>query len=329
MSQAAGPGRVLALCGGVGGAKLAFGLAAALPEDELTVVVNTGDDFQHLGLEISPDIDTVTYTLAGLADRERGWGSAGDTWNFLGALARLGGEDWFQIGDRDLALHVERTRRLKAGESLSEVTADLARRLTVKHSIVPMSDQPVRTWLDTEIGPLPFQHYFVREHCLPVVRGVRFEGVTGAQPSPDFARDLARRDLAAIVICPSNPYLSIDPILAVPGVAEAISAAASPRVAVSPLVGGRAVKGPTAKLMAELGVPGTVTAIADHYVRLIDAMVIDIADADQASCLEARGLAVHVTQTVMTTDQDRVRLATETLDFARSLRTLAQPAASL
>jgi LPPG:FO 2-phospho-L-lactate transferase len=319
-------GYVLALCGGVGGAKLAFGLAAALPPDRLTIVVNTGDDFEHLGLCISPDIDTVTYTLAGLAHRERGWGSEGDTWHFLGALARLGGEDWFQIGDRDLALHIERTRRLRAGESLSQVTADFAVRLGVRHQIVPMSDQAVRTWVDTAAGPLPFQHYFVRERCLPMASAVRFEGAADAAPAPEFARALARSDLAAIVVCPSNPLLSIDPILAIPGVVEAVRASPAVCVAVSPLVGGQALKGPTAKLMMELGVRPGVEAIADHYARLIDGLVIDAADAAEARRVEARGLGVHVAQTVMRTDEDRTGLATETLGFARSLAARSVPA---
>jgi LPPG:FO 2-phospho-L-lactate transferase len=212
-------GHVIALCGGVGGAKMAFGLARSLADDDLTLVVNTGDDFEHLGLAVSPDIDTVVYTLTDLADRERGWGLAGETWGFMAALRRLGGDDWFQLGDHDLAMHVERTRRLAAGESLSEITAHMARQLGLRCGIAPMSDQPVRTWLDTESGPLAFQHYFVRERCAPVARAVRFEGAKDARPSPAFAAALARPDLAAILICPSNPYLSVDPILSIPACA--------------------------------------------------------------------------------------------------------------
>ncbi|HYE00920.1 MAG TPA: 2-phospho-L-lactate transferase CofD family protein, partial [Alphaproteobacteria bacterium] len=234
---------VLALCGGVGGAKLAFGLAAELSAEDLTVAVNTGDDFEHLGLTVCPDIDTVLYTLSGLSDRERGWGLAGETWNFMAATRRLGGEDWFQLGDQDLATHVERSHRLAAGESLSAVTARLARALGLTAAIAPMSDQPVRTVVETDQGELAFQHYFVRERCAPAARGVRFEGADRARPSPALEAALARPDLAAMVVCPSNPYLSVDPILAVPGVREALKRRSAPVVAVSPIIAGQALKG--------------------------------------------------------------------------------------
>ena len=313
-------GHVIALCGGVGGAKLAFGLARVLDPADLTVVVNTGDDFEHLGLAISPDIDTVVYTLAGLADRSRGWGLEGETWSFLAALGRLGGEEWFQLGDQDLATHIDRTRRLAAGETLSSVTAQQAARLGVSHRIAPMSDQPLRTWVDTEAGALPFQHYFVRERSQPVASAVRFEGAASARPSPAFAAALVRPDLEAIVICPSNPYLSIDPILAIPGVREAIAALAAPTVAVSPIIGGRALKGPAAKLMGELGHTPGVVAVARHYQGLIDGLVLDDTDAADADRVRALGLAACVTATVMRSDGDRVALAAATLDFARSVR---------
>lgn len=312
-------GHVIALCGGVGGAKLAFGLTRVLAVPDLTLVVNTGDDFEHLGLAVSPDIDTVAYTLSGLADRERGWGLAGETWTFMAALRRLGGEDWFQLGDQDLAMHVERTRRLAAGETLSEVTSHLTRGLGLAHAIAPMSDQPVRTWIDTTDGPLAFQPYFVRERCAPVARAIRFEGAPDARPSPAFAAALARPDLEAILICPSNPYLSIDPILSVPGVREALRSAAAPIVAVSPIVGGQAIKGPTAKLMIELGLTPGVAAIAAHYAGLIDGLVLDDADAGEAGGIERSGIAAHVTATVMRTDADRVALAQDALAFAAAL----------
>jgi len=310
---------VLALCGGVGGAKLAFGLAQVLPAEDLTLVVNTGDDFEHLGLAVSPDIDTVAYTLSGLADRERGWGLTGETWTFMSALKRLGGEDWFQLGDQDLATHVERTRRLAAGESLSQITADLTRRLGLGCAVVPMSDQPVHTWIDTADGPLAFQHYFVRERCAPVAHAIRFEGAATARPSPAFATALARPDLAAILICPSNPYLSVDPILAVPGVREAIRRSAAPCVAVSPIVGGQAIKGPTAKLMTELGLTPGSAAIAAHYAGLIDGLILDDADAAEAGAVERAGIVAHVTATVMRGDEDRIALAQDTLAFAAAL----------
>lgn len=310
---------VLALCGGVGGAKLAFGLTQVLADEDLTLVVNTGDDFEHLGLAVSPDIDTVAYTLSGLADRERGWGLAGETWAFMSALRRLGGEDWFQLGDQDLATHLERTRRLAAGETLSQVTTDLTRRLGVGCAIVPMSDQPVRTWIDTADGPLAFQPYFVRERCAPVATAIRFEGAASAHPSPAFAAALARPDLAAILICPSNPYLSVDPILSIPGVREAIRRSGAPCVAVSPIVGGQAIKGPTAKLMTELGLTPGSPAIAAHYAGLIDGLILDEADAGEAGAVERAGVVAHVTATVMRNDEDRVALAQDTLAFAAAL----------
>lgn len=312
-------GHVIALSGGVGGAKLAFGLSRALEADELTIVVNTGDDFEHLGLAICPDIDSVAYALAGLADRERGWGLAGETWGFMAALKRLGGEHWFNLGDQDLALHVERTRRLAAGQTLSQATAELTRRLGVAHPIVPMSDDPVRTCVETDGGTLAFQHYFVRERCAPAVRGLRYAGAEQARPAPGFLQALARPDLAAIVICPSNPYLSVDPLLAVPGVAEALGDARAPRVAVSPIVSGKALKGPAAKIMGELGLsPGNAT-IAAHYRGLIDGLVIDRLDARDRAEIESMGVAVQVAQTVMSSDEDRIRLAAETLAFATGL----------
>jgi LPPG:FO 2-phospho-L-lactate transferase len=311
-------GHVLALCGGVGGAKLAFGLTRLLGPDDLTIVVNTGDDFEHLGLAISPDLDTVIYTLSGLADADRGWGLAGETWNFLETLKRLGGEDWFMLGDRDLATHVLRTRALAAGETLSQVTARLAARLGVAHGVVPMSDEPVRTWVDTEDGPLAFQHYFVRERCAPAAVAIRVEGAAAARPSPAFAAALERPDLAAILICPSNPYLSIDPILAVPGVREALAEAEAPRLAVSPIIGGSAIKGPTAKLMRELGITPSAEAIAVHYSGLIDGLVLDDMDAGRVEAVEALGIAAHVAPTVMRDDAGRIGLARDVLAFAAS-----------
>ena len=308
-------GHVIALCGGVGGAKLAFGLAQVLPPEALSIVVNTGDDFEHLGLHVSPDIDTVAYTLAGLSDRERGWGLAGETWNFMASLRRLGGEAWFQLGDQDLAMHVERTRRLATGESLSQVTASLTAALGIRHPLIPMSDQPVRTIVQTTEGELAFQRYFVGAQCRPVATGVRFEGAAAASPSPAFRAALARDDLAAVIVCPSNPYLSVDPILAVPGVRAALEALKAPIVAVSPIIGGKALKGPAAKLMTELGVTPGVVAVAEHYRGLLDGLVIDTADAGGAAALRQAGVEPLVTEAVMVTDQDRMHLAQETLAF--------------
>jgi len=309
-------GHVLALCGGVGGAKLAFGLTRLLGPDELTIVVNTGDDFEHLGLAISPDIDTVAYTLSGLADPVRGWGRLDESWNFMAALSALGGENWFNLGDRDLALHVERTRRLAAGESLSEVTSALTGAMGIAHPVVPMSDLPVRTMVDTEQGELAFQTYFVREQCRPVARGMRYAGAAEAKLSPGFAAALARSDLRAVIYCPSNPYLSLGPILALPGVRDRLQVLAGRAVAVSPIIGGRALKGPAAKMMAELGVEPGVEALAAHYDGLITGLVIDREDAPAEPALRAQGVNVLATQAIMHDDDDRVRLARVTLDLA-------------
>lgn len=321
-------GHVIALCGGVGGAKLAFGLARILPREDLTIVVNTGDDFVHLGLHVSPDIDTVIYTLADLADRERGWGLAGETWQFMDQLKRLGGEGWFNLGDRDLAMHVERTRRLAAGETLSEITRALAAALGVRHAIVPMSDDPARTIVQTADGELAFQRYFVGEQCRPVASGVRFEGAAASRPSPGLAAVMARRGVEAVILCPSNPYLSIDPILAVQGVRKGLVGIGAPIVAVSPIVGGRAVKGPAAKLMAELGVISSPSAVLAHYRGLLSGMVVDHEDQTEADTLSAWGLPTLSTGAIMTSDRDRVRLARETLAFARGLQGPAHRRAS-
>ena len=311
---------VLALCGGVGGAKLAFGLARRLDPTELTIVVNTGDDFEHLGLTISPDLDTVAYTLAGLSDRERGWGLAGETWNFMDSLRRLGGEDWFQLGDQDLAIHVERTRRMAIGQALSQVTRDLTAALGIRHAIAPMSDQPVRTMVDTRDGEMAFQRYFVAERCQPVVRAVRYLGAEQARPSPGFQDALARDDLEAVILCPSNPYLSIDPILSLPGVRTALQRSNARVVAVSPIVGGAAIKGPTAKLMRELGVEPSVMAVARHYDGLLDGMIIDPVDAGSGADLAALGVEPMVTAAVMRSDEDRVRLAGQAVSMALRLQ---------
>jgi LPPG:FO 2-phospho-L-lactate transferase len=309
---------VLALSGGVGGAKLALGLAHILPPEELLVVANTGDDFEHLGLLVCPDIDTVTYTLAGVSNPETGWGRAGESWNAMEALAQLGGETWFRLGDRDLALHLERTRRIAAGETLGAITADVARRLGIRAAIAPMSDQPVRTVVQTPDGPLPFQHYFVREQCRPRVTGFRFEGAEAARPSPAFAEAL-ERGVSAVLICPSNPFISIDPILALPGVRQGLRDCEAPVVAVSPIVGGRAIKGPTAKMMTELGLASGAVEVAEHYRGLIDGFVLDRSDDDSAPAIERLGIAALVTGTVMQSLDDKTRLAGETLAFARSL----------
>jgi LPPG:FO 2-phospho-L-lactate transferase len=310
---------ILALAGGVGGAKLAAGLARELAPEALTVVVNTGDDFEHLGLHVSPDLDTVMYTLAGLANTETGWGLAGESWNFMTALERLGGETWFKLGDNDLATHIERTRRLAAGETLSEITADFCRRLGIGPRLAPMSDAPVRTLIETARGVLGFQEYFVREKSAPRAVAVRFAGAERAAPSPAFAAALERADLAAIIICPSNPVLSVLPILEVAGVRRRLGARSAPVVAVSPIVGGRALKGPAAKIMTELGFEASAAGVAAFYGDLIDGLVIDTIDAAAAPGIEAAGPRVLVTEAVMHTPGDQAALARDVLAFAGDL----------
>ena len=314
-------GHVVALSGGVGGAKLALGLSRILPPDRLTIVANTGDDFTHLGLTICPDLDTVMYTLADLSNKEAGWGLAGESWNFLDALSALGGEDWFRLGDRDLAPHITRTRWLAEGRSLSTVTGDLCRRLGVAHPIVPMSDDPVPTIVELKDGgDLAFQHYFVRDQCEPVVAGFRFEGIERAAPAAGFADALARSDLDCVVICPSNPFVSVDPVLKLPGVQAALDGSDAPVVAVSPIVGGQALTGPAAKMMDELGMPRDPVSVARHYAGRIDGLVIDEADPDSADSVREAGPAATVTQTVMVTLADRMQLAEDVVSFAATLR---------
>jgi LPPG:FO 2-phospho-L-lactate transferase len=312
-------GSVLALAGGVGGARLARGLAAVLPPEALTIVVNTADDFEHLGLSISPDLDTVMYTLAGLADEARGWGLRDETWRFMEALERLGGPGWFRLGDADLATHVERTRLL-ASQSLSEVTAGLCRRLGVRHAVVPMSDATVRTVVRTVEGALAFQDYFVRRRAEPACLGIAFEGLDQAAPSAGFLRALEAADLAAVVVCPSNPWLSIKPILDLPGVRARLAARRVPVVAVSPFIGGRAVKGPAAKLMHELGGRASPGGLAAFYGALLDGLVIDEADAAEV-CTGAHAPALRATRTLMRGPADAARLAREVLALARELAT--------
>jgi LPPG:FO 2-phospho-L-lactate transferase len=311
MSQA--KGFVLALSGGIGGAKLALGLYRVLPPGALTVVANTGDDFEHLGLSISPDIDTLLYTFAGIDNPELGWGRRDETWTFMKALGDLGGETWFNLGDGDLATHVERTRRLAASESLSQITNDFRQRLGVSARLLPMSDDRVRTRLRTAEGWLDFQDYFVRLRCVPVVGEIAFAGADEARPQPAFLDALADGNLRAVVICPSNPFISIDPILAMPGVREALRGCAAPVIAVSPIIGGQAVKGPTAKMMTEFGLPVDAAAVAQHYGDILDHYVADEADANEIGDL---GVPVTITRTLMLSLEDREGLARAVLEAA-------------
>lgn len=309
---------IVALAGGVGGARLARGLADLLPPEELVVAVNVGDDFTHLGLAICPDIDTVTYTLAGLNDEQRGWGIRDETWSFMAALRQLGGPDWFALGDRDLAKHVLRTERLRRGDSLTAITHDLARASGVMHRVIPVSDDPVRSIVMTDAGDLSFQDYFVRMACAPVFRGIRFEGADVARINPQLRAALADPALAAIVICPSNPVLSVAPILAVPGVAEALRDARVPRIAVSPFIGGEAVKGPAAKIMRELGLEPGAAVVAERYAGLVDAVLCD--HRDPAAGQTVAGIALIARDTLMRGAAGQQRLAGECLALAAELR---------
>jgi LPPG:FO 2-phospho-L-lactate transferase len=312
MSEAA----VLALSGGIGGAKLALGLSRVLPAGQLTVIANTGDDFEHLGLSISPDLDTLMYTLAGLDNPETGWGRRGETWSFMAALDSLGGETWFKLGDGDLAVHVERTRRLRAGERLTAITHDFCRGLGIGARLLPMSEDRVRTRLSTSEGWLEFQEYFVHRRCAPEVREIEFAGAAVARANPPFLAALAEAQLRAVVICPSNPFISVDPILALPGVRTALAECRAPVLAISPIIGGQAVKGPTAKMMAELGLSVSAVTVARHYRDILDGFVLDEADAPLAPELD---MPFTLAKTLMRTLEDREALARRTLEFADAL----------
>jgi len=307
--------KITALAGGTGGAKLVDGLTTLLGPDMLTLVVNTGDDFEHLGLAISPDLDTVTYTLAGLANPQSGWGRTDETWNFLQTLNDFGSPVWFRLGDRDLALHVERTRRMKAGQSLSEVTRTFCRIFEIDHLILPMTDDPVRTIVETDEGALPFQEYFVKHSHEPLVRGFRFDGIEHAEPAPGFLP--AIQDSDAVILCPSNPWVSIDPILALKGVCKALEGKVV--VSISPIIGGQAVRGSAAKMFAAMGIEPSACAVAEHYAKILSGILIDEVDAELAPDIEALGIRAKVTQTMMKTQPDRARLAEEVLMFTAEL----------
>jgi len=304
--------RIVAFAGGVGGAKLADGLAQILPPQDLTIVVNTGDDFVHLGLSISPDLDTVCYTLGGIANPETGWGQVDETWHIINNLEKLGGPIWFRLGDKDLATHLERSRRLKTGQTWSEITAHFCKAWGVGPTVLPMSDQPIRTIVFTDEGELAFQEYFVARQCEPQVTGFRFEGIQSAIPAPGVLE--AIQEAEAVILCPSNPWVSIDPILNVPGILPALHGKVV--VAVSPIIGGKALKGPAAKMYTELGITPSAQAVAEHYGKLLSGFVIDITDKELAKVLSLKTL---VTDTIMMRKEDRIRLGEEVLSFIRDL----------
>jgi len=304
--------RILAITGGVGGAKLAFGLSQVLRPDEVLFAVNTGDDFSHFGLHISPDIDSLTYALAGQNNTELGWGRAGETWQFIEAMEQLGGESWFRLGDKDLAIHLRRSQLLSTGATLTEVTNSITQALGIAHQVVPMSDDPVRTLVHSSAGTLAFQHYFVRERCEPAVSGFEFDGLEHASLNPKIAQYLG--DCDGIIICPSNPYVSVDPLLALNGMREAIGN--TPLIAVSPIVGGLAIKGPAAKMMRELAVPASAAAVAAHYGDLLTGYVIDTTDQDEVTKIDVPTL---VTETIMDSDVRKTALAQACLTFLSEL----------
>ena len=310
---------IVALAGGVGGAKLANGLSKILDHGQLHVVVNTGDDFEHFGLPISPDLDTVTYTLAGLNDTDSGWGLADETWEFMDALERLGGEGWFRLGDRDLATHVMRATFLDKGLTLSDVTTRIACSLGVKHPIIPMSDEKIRTVVETDAGLMPFQVYFVREQCIPVTKQVHYEGASQAAPSKAFVAALEHDDLDAIKICPSNPFLSIAPILALPTIRARLASHNAPVIAVSPIIGGQAVKGPAAKILKELNLDVSASGVARYYADLLDGIVIDAQDAALSRSLSEEGLQVLETGILMKSVHDQIRLARAVVEFSKAI----------
>ncbi len=304
--------KILAITGGVGGAKLALGLSKILTPDELLFLVNTGDDFQHLGLEISPDLDSLLYALSGKNNPELGWGRANETWACISELEELGADSWFRLGDRDLALHLVRTQMLNQGATLQKVADRLSESLGIDHRIAPMSNDKISTTVNTPNGKLAFQEYFVREQCEPAVIDFDFEGIENSKPNPVVMSWLD--ECHGIIICPSNPYVSVDTILSVPKYRDAFQS--KPVIAVSPIVGGLAIKGPAAKMMKELGVPPTPIAVAKHYGSLLSGFVLDQTDHEQAKDIPIPSI---VTQTIMLTLQDRIALAEQCVRFLEEM----------
>jgi LPPG:FO 2-phospho-L-lactate transferase len=299
--------KIVAFAGGVGGAKFAHGLAQILLPEDLTVIVNTGDDFEHYGLYICPDLDTVCYTLGGLANPETGWGRVNETWNVIENAAKLGGPGWFNLGDQDLGTHLERTRRLQEGQTLSQITDDFCRAWGIEHTVLPMSDQPVRTIVETEEGDLAFQEYFVHRRCEPRVTGFRFEDIESAEPAPGTREAIESAD--AVLICPSNPWVSIDPILRV------VKKIEKPVVAISPILSGQTVKGPAAKMYRELGIEPSALAVARHYCDLVTGFVFDELDRQLEGEIGSLKMRTLVTNTLMKSHDDRKQLAMDVLDF--------------
>ena len=311
--------KYLAITGGIGGAKLALGLTHILSTDQLAFVVNTADDFQHYGLHICPDIDTLLYTLSGLANTEFGWGRGQESWHCMEVLKQLQDEPWFQLGDYDLGIHLYRTKLHQSGERLTCITKLIFERFNVPYSVFPMCDEPVSTIVKTTNGELAFQHYFVRDACEPKVLGFYFNKIQSAKPVPELYSWIHEKKPAGIIICPSNPFVSVDPILKIPGMRDLLRLHNQKVVAIAPIIGGQAVIGPLAKMMEELGRPVAPLSIAEHYGDLIDGIVIDEQDASQQAKIQSLGIEVVVAQTMMRTLQDRIDLAQTTLNFMRAI----------
>ena len=308
---------IVALTGGVGGAKLSLGLAQLLTPEEVIFVVNVGDDFEHFGLNICPDLDTLTYTLADVVNKDTGWGRDQEAWLCLETIKLLGGEDWFRLGDRDLALHLIRSKGLREGKSLTQVTRELTTRLGIQHDIFPATDDQLRTQVETDEGILSFQEYFVRRKCEPTVKAIRYQHAKSAK----FNHHVSNSGVSAVIICPSNPFLSIDPILAIPEAADWLKQRNFPVIAVSPIIASQAVKGPTAKIMAELNLPINAVQVASHYGEYVDGFVLDNQDGVLARSVEELGVTPMVTSTWMQTLEDKTQLAQDCLAFVKEFQT--------
>jgi LPPG:FO 2-phospho-L-lactate transferase len=305
--------KIVALSGGVGGAKLALGLSELLAPENLSIIVNTADDFEHLGFPISPDIDTLLYTLAGISNQQQGWGIEGETWSFMQALAALGEPTWFQLGDKDIATHTLRRELLSQGKSLTEVTAQFAKGLGVKPAILPMTNSPVATFVASNEGELAFQEYFVKRQCQPEITAIRFAGIEQAEISPSVTAAISEAD--AIICCPSNPFVSIAPILSLPKLKASMIKRGIPVIVVSPIIAGKAVKGPAAKMMQELKLPVTQASVASFYQGFASHFVIDSSDQEQATMVEQQGFKCHVCNTLMQSIDDKKQLARDVLSL--------------
>ena len=309
---------LIAISGGIGGAKLCYGLDQIMQPGQLRVIANTGDDFLYLGFYISPDIDTLIYTLAEVNNKETGWGREDETWKTHNVLGELGADNWFKLGDKDLALHLHRSKALRNGETLTSITQDIAERFKLKTVILPMSDHIIQTFVHTDKSSMPFQEYFVKESTNPKVREISFES-KHPETTKEVLEAINDPELSGFLIAPSNPYLSVDPILSIDTIKQTIMQSKKPRVAVSPIIGGDSVKGPTAKIMEEMGLEVNVITIANHYQDLIDGLIIDNTDVEYVQAIESSGIKVKVSNILMNNNDDKTRLAEEAIEFLNEL----------